>query len=383
VTGLEAALDWATNNAGGSVSTNGLATTAYVDAATNQLAIANTNRWHPLNGAMTNSVTNQFMALALNNGGLSPVVLRAGADNELAIDNDLRVQGAVKGNGAGWTNLTAANLAGTIAPARMATNAASSNLFLRATSSTTAEWGSAPAGGSSSPIGGPDIGTARQHFSGFDDFLGKLSTSAASGQNGLRWDANGGTVSQNAGESTAPGILRLSTSASTTAGPLVEQFTDAAPISFTGGTFTNEWRIRLAQLPDAGGNANTFTNRIGYIGGNGSSEALDALYCRISTNASVFVLVGRRNGTESSTNTTTTVAANTWYKIRLVVNSDATLATMTINDSDPVTISGTTAIPQSGDPVSMSAQIVKQVGTTACTMDIDYAYLGYTLTTSR
>jgi hypothetical protein len=67
---------------------------------------------------ITNSVTNQFKALALNNGAGSSVVLRVGAANRLDIDSELSVSGTVRmhglitGNGNGITNIPGSSITG-------------------------------------------------------------------------------------------------------------------------------------------------------------------------------------------------------------------------------------------------------------------------------
>jgi hypothetical protein len=88
------------------------------------------------------------------------------------------------------------------------------------------------------------------------------------------------------------------------------------------------------------------------------------------------------NSTRSWTTTTTAVAAATWYKLRVEVNAAGTSATFYINGANVGTIA--TNIPTgTARALGFGHLMIKSVGTTARTMDIDYMKAEQSFTTSR
>jgi hypothetical protein len=189
--------------------------------------------------------------------------------------------------------------------------------------------------------------------------------------------ANGGGVSQGAGESNAPGIILLSTSTSSSAAPLLYSAIDNYQFVFGAGNYTNEWRMRILNLPTA---AEGYSNRVGFVQSQSTTVGPDGVYMIFDTNDTHFVLVSRKDNNETRATNTTTFAANTWYKVQIIVNGN-TNAMMLVNGSDAVSI--TNNIPTTGDTAGIFCQMVKVTGSTARSFNVDYCGLAYSLYTSR
>lgn len=231
-----------------------------------------------------------------------------------------------------------------------------------------------------------NVGTTIDRLRGcvttFDDFLNvPVGASPPFGVFGFI-DFVSGTAAQflsKSGTTTAPGVIGISTGSTSNMTFVMSQLdsTSGGPLVFGGGNvYTNEWRVMWANLPNGTDAAAT---KIGFNIGRLNTVALetDGLYWQTSSNnISVVSIKGSTATTNSSF--TTTLTANTWYDLRMVV-TDTTGCVCTINGVDSQTIAAN--IPT--NPISLCVKYFKTVGTTSFVFDMDYCYLSYSLGTGR
>jgi len=147
-----------------------------------------------------------------------------------------------------------------------------------------------------------------------------------------------------------------------------------------GDYYRYEMVLRIPTLSDA---TNTFTVRTGLFDSAGS-DGVDGCFFKYSNgvNSGKWQGVCINNGTSSTCDALTTVAANTWYRLTVVVNSAGTSTDFQINGVSKCQV--TTNIPTaSGRQTSSNVGIAKSAGTTARTLDLDYMELLVQLGTSR
>jgi len=115
-----------------------------------------------------------------------------------------------------------------------------------------------------------------------------------------------------------------------------------------------------------------------------AADATDGVYFRYNdnVNAGEWEGVAVSNGVESTLDTNTLVSANTWYKLRVVVNAAGTSAEFFIDGSSVGTIA--TNIPTgAGRETGYGPTIRKTAGTTERTALLDYLYVSIVPTTAR
>ncbi len=130
-----------------------------------------------------------------------------------------------------------------------------------------------------------------------------------------------------------PGVSKFSSSTSANSGYVI--FGSPAQLLLGGGEEI-EVIFNLSLLTDS-------TFRFGFNDIVSASDAVDGVYLEIP---STGVAVGKtsNNSTRSTTATGYTLSINTWYRLKITLNSDATLATYTIyNDAETVLWSDTLA----------------------------------------
>lgn len=145
------------------------------------------------------------------------------------------------------------------------------------------------------------------------------------------WSANainGGTVV--AGDATVlhPGIA-IYKSHESNANSGYRYFTDIYNILLGGGeksTIVFKTKATLIGVK----------RRIGFQDSTSETNPTDGVYCEIANG----VLTGKtaNNGTLSTTSTSYTLAANTWYRLKIELNSDASLATFTLYEDNTNTV---------------------------------------------
>lgn len=130
-----------------------------------------------------------------------------------------------------------------------------------------------------------------------------------------------GTQSKIAGEPNHPGILRTTSSTTTNSGGVCRTADNAIRL---GGGEISEHVFRIIDLT-------TLTFRLGFLDTGTSADATDGAYLEVpSTGAAVGKTAN--NGTRSTTATIATLAINTWYRLRIVVNKTATAVDFFIFD---------------------------------------------------
>jgi hypothetical protein len=149
---------------------------------------------------------------------------------------------------------------------------------------------------------------------------------------------------------------------------------------FGGGDL---WRWETdVRLPTLSNGTDTYTVRAGFFDAP-NTDGTDGCFFKYSSGVNGGAWEGdcRNNSTVSTCNTTITVAAATWYRLTVVVTS-STSADFYVNGTLKCTVS--TNIPNgAGRTTSWNVDIVKSLGTTARTMDIDYVEINAQLGTSR
>jgi hypothetical protein len=184
------------------------------------------------------------------------------------------------------------------------------------------------------------------------------------------------------------GVIRMGTGTTTTgrtaaSTSAAEYGTGTNEIAFGSGRVVYETSIRLPNLSDA---TDTFTITAGYFNClfSASCSPTDAVWITYTHGVNSGKWRGICIEDSSTTNVDdagTAVAANTWYRLGITVNADATSAEFFVNGTSIGSCS--TNIPDSADPVNPIARILKSAGTTSRTMDIDYVKVYGELTTPR
>jgi hypothetical protein len=252
----------------------------------------------------------------------------------------------------------------------MATNAPSDGQMLYATSETTAKWDTAPTGTGGSVTNSDVLFNYRLNQE--DHFVyGQITSGSYLGN--FFTLANSGTFAANAPlDTTHSGLALLTTSTSASGAPTLYTGTGTALVGSREIDAEFVW-----QIGDLSDNTENFHVRVGLHDSTGSTEPVDGVFIRYSnnTNSGNIQFVTRANNSESSTNTSTAISADTWVTNRIVVNADATLSTLYHNGTVIATL--TNNIPSVtvnvGRATSIGTfQIIKAAGTTARTLYVDY-----------
>ncbi len=187
--------------------------------------------------------------------------------------------------------------------------------------------------------------------------------------------STGTTASNNTNLSgNAPGVQRLTSS--TTANGGYRILTDLTTIRIKGG---EEYTVRFAPV-----NISTTTFRAGFLDATTSADAADGIYFEY-TNSGDIVLKTANNSTRTTSSVITTASLNTWYKGKIVVNSNATSVTGYIYDASGTLISSqtiTTNIP-TGSGREVGVGVIATESTTTATAMVDLDFILSTLSPVR
>jgi len=177
---------------------------------------------------------------------------------------------------------------------------------------------------------------------------------------------NGGTNPGIAGTSKHPGVRSFISSTNANSG--YGYTTSGAPIVLGGGEKSTVIIKTATTLTGV-------TRRTGFHDTSDFNAPTDGVYIKILDG----VLTGQavNNGTISTTGTNYTIAADTWYRLKIELNSDATLATYTLYADDSNTVLWTdtlsTNIPKVVGRETGHGDICSYSSTTAITIGyIDY-----------
>jgi hypothetical protein len=213
-----------------------------------------------------------------------------------------------------------------------------------------------------------------------EDFVG--NTSAAGSPFIEASSGTGADVVTNnfAGTVNHPGVASLGTG-STNSGYATLNTRYASGLLLGGGA----WRLTIIfRLEDLSDGTETYTIRLGFSDVQTGADPTDGAFLRYthSVNTGKFECVTRSNSTETAADSGITVAADTWYKLDILVNADATEVEFRINDASVAT--NTTDIPTgTGRETAISMSILKSNGTTERLMYVDLAAATCSFTTQR
>jgi hypothetical protein len=188
-----------------------------------------------------------------------------------------------------------------------------------------------------------------------DIFVGTAISSGTSAQNGTNANAN------------HPGIARMTSSTTANGG---YRWQTEKHILLAG---SEKFIAILRPL-----NISTTVFRIGLHESTTSAEPLDGAYIETDTSGNAFCKT-TNNATSTTSASIGTLAINTWYRLEIETNSDATLVTCSLYNASGVFVASQTVntnIP-TGAGRLVRAGIVATESTTTATAMVDVDYLGY------
>lgn len=183
------------------------------------------------------------------------------------------------------------------------------------------------------------------------------------------------------------GIARHATG--TTATGRTAMRLSSSAIRFSGGTYFFETMVRVPTLSTS---AERFQFIVGFADTETAANQVDGAYFLydeggVSTGSTAAaywqtVTVSNSSRTFNTSLTQTTVTANQWYRLGIEVNATGTSVAFYINGS--LVATHTATIPTaSGRETSVMSLLIKSVGTTSRTVDVDYINAVAELTTAR
>lgn len=185
------------------------------------------------------------------------------------------------------------------------------------------------------------------------------------------------------GEQGAPGIVQLSTGTTAT-GRSAVRTTALSGVKFGGGKWIFETRVRINTLSTA---AERYALRAGFIDST-TGDSTDGAYFEYDESVSAnWRLKTSNNGTRTTVDSGIAVAAAAWITLRVCINAAGTQADYYLNgtlvtDGTPAPI--TTNIPTAaGRATGIGVMVLKSIGLTTRTFDVDYLFTDAFLTTQR
>jgi hypothetical protein len=229
-----------------------------------------------------------------------------------------------------------------------------------------ATWAAIPGSSSSSSFGTSSIDN-------FEDFLFDAYAGNGSNDNAMAF-----TVTTNSGTSDVDGTISavgndyagihtLSTGSSASARPNVSSFNNVNRMKLGGQQVIYEGRVRVEVLSSS---TQTHTTYWGLMDGTAAGAPANGVYFSYThgTNSGKWVCTTRSASTSTAVNSSITVTANQWYKLKAVINAAGTQVQFYIDD----TLAGTstTNIPTAAQRFVFKME--KSVGTTAARSSLDY-----------
>lgn len=218
---------------------------------------------------------------------------------------------------------------------------------------------------------GSDSERTRKMPMTFTDFLGNVG---ATGQEPtVPWDwspISSGDQSSVTPWTSHPGVVDVSSSTTANSGGYYRTRTSAFKIE--GGEATE-----FVFQPKVSGNTDT-TIRMGFLNGNSANDATEGAYFELPAGSMNIVGKTAHNSVWTTSSTIATLTVDTWYRAKLVVNSDATSITFNIyNDSG--TLLGSQSIATNMPTFSTGHGVIAtNAGTTALALVwLDYMALWY------
>ena len=175
------------------------------------------------------------------------------------------------------------------------------------------------------------------------------------------------------------GVFQLATGTTTTGSAcLSRQITSG--IRFAQGNMTAEFAVLIPVLSTVG---NAFTLRVGF-GDNTAADYANGVYFEYAqATGNFWVTKTAKVGARTANTTNSAVAANTWYRLRITVDTTPTV-TFSVNGTNVNTGTIATNVPVATTSLSApNILIIKSAGTTSVNAMIDYFYFQYTLLSNR
>lgn len=190
-----------------------------------------------------------------------------------------------------------------------------------------------------------------------------------------------GSVSRLADEDNHPGIINLSTTTSATGSALLYRAsvnTSAAPCYYLSANevLNFETLVRLNAAPSG---TETFSTRIGLRDVNTNANVVWAQAYWTGA-AAKWAIVTNKGGAGATTTDSTATPTTAWTHIRLAITTAS--VTLWVDGANVGSYSGTN-IPLASAGMGELFGIVKTVGTTARTMDVDFSWVWKTYSSPR
>ncbi len=218
----------------------------------------------------------------------------------------------------------------------------------------------------------------------FSDFIQRQVSSILDGGWTTSSSGTSAGVAATAGTALRPGIQRLTTGTDTTGRAILAHGGESAnSFLFGGGVYTIESDIYITTLSDG---TDTYTLRFGF-GDSFTGAHTDGAYFRYTDVGGGgatpnWYMCAASNTTLTATDTTVAAVAGAWTRLKAVVNAAGTSVEYFINGVSAGTV--TTNIPTgTGRETAALLTVIKSAGTTARTVDIDWAWIHVDLTTTR
>lgn len=220
----------------------------------------------------------------------------------------------------------------------------------------------------------------------FNDFISTVNTGTG-GADVVAQNSGTGAATAGSGNTDQSRIGIVQSTTGTTATGYTGVGSSATAIRFGGGTWTFETAINIATLSDG---TNRYQLAVGFIDSLSASNKTDGAYLLyddggVSTGSAAsanWQAVTCSNSTRTFTTTSTAVAAASWIKLAVEVNAAGSSVVFKVNGTTVAT--HTTNIPTgSSRQTGFGWTLVKSVGTTARTVDVDYVRLAATFTSAR
>ncbi len=227
-------------------------------------------------------------------------------------------------------------------------------------------------------------GNYYNYYRFFTDFISGFGTVTNSSELFATSSGTGAGFTMNS-EAGRPGIYNANTG--TTATGRHALTTPNTSTTLGGGVWTYE---TMVQVPTLSTSVERYQLLAGFIDNNSAANQTDGIYFLYdeggaSTGSAVsanWQIVTSSNSTRTFTTTSTAVVANTWYKLKIVVNAGASSVEYFINDVSAGTI--TTNIPNgTSRQLGWGFLQNKSIGTTSRTVNFDAMLVEGRLTTSR
>lgn len=207
----------------------------------------------------------------------------------------------------------------------------------------------------------------RTRFELFEHFLNfPTASGAVGGAFALAVALASGGLSLAGSDATHPGVVRLSTQITATGRAAVN--TNLNAFLLGSGTYEVEMSFRLSTALSTG--TESYSIWLGFSDSTSGVPANGAGLFYSANNAN-WLYACRRAGVETAV-LSGSIADTSWHTLNIKLNKAATIATFTLDSNAPIEIN--TNIPNT-NRIGLQAYILKSVGTTARTIDLDYISL--------